>query len=69
MQRLALALATPRPWQRIADPERARGYFEALARHLLTTVRDQLAVVEREERAAKQFALAQRRTTGEVYEV
>jgi hypothetical protein len=38
VKRLAAALATPRPWQRIADPERARGYFEAHTR--LATAHD-----------------------------
>jgi hypothetical protein len=53
VQRLAVALATPRPWQRIVDAERAHGYFKGRARHLLSTVHDWLAVVEREEEAAK----------------
>jgi hypothetical protein len=33
--RLATALIVPHPGQRIADPERARAYFEAQARRLL----------------------------------
>jgi hypothetical protein len=36
---LAAALATPRPWQRITDPDRARRYFETSARRLLTAAR------------------------------
>jgi exodeoxyribonuclease-5 len=52
VRRLATALAIPRPWQRIADLERARSYFEARARHLLATARDPVALVEREERLA-----------------
>jgi hypothetical protein len=53
MQRLVAALMTPRTWQRITDPERARSYFEARARRMLaTTASDPLALVEREERSA-----------------
>jgi hypothetical protein len=56
VQRLAAALMTPRPWMRITDPERARGYFEARARHVLATAaRDPLAVVEREELCVKRL--------------
>jgi hypothetical protein len=36
VQRLAAALATPRPWQRITDPERAHAYFEGRAKRMLT---------------------------------
>jgi hypothetical protein len=57
VQRLAAALASPRPWQRIVDPERARGYFEGRARRWLATANDPLAVVEREERAAERFSI------------
>jgi exodeoxyribonuclease-5 len=52
VHRLSAALATPRPWQRITDPVRARSYFEAHARHLLAPARDPVALVEREERLA-----------------
>jgi hypothetical protein len=52
VQRLTAALMRPRPWMRITDPERARGYFEARARHMLATTSDPLALVEREERSA-----------------
>jgi hypothetical protein len=61
VQRLATALAVSGPWQRITDPDRARSYFEARARHLFTTAGDPLALVEREERAAARWAA----TTGE----
>jgi hypothetical protein len=54
VQRLATALAVPRPWQRITDPDRSRSYFEARARHWLASAGDPLALVEREERAAAQ---------------
>jgi hypothetical protein len=57
VQRLTVALATPRPWLRVTNPERARSYFEARARGMLTSVHDQLSLVEREEREAKPFAL------------
>jgi hypothetical protein len=57
VQRLAIALMTPRPWQRVTDPVRARVYFEARARHVLATARTSpLALVEREEQIASQFA-------------
>jgi hypothetical protein len=53
VQRLAAAMMTPRPWQRITDAARARAYFEARARHMLAaTIGDRLALIEREERAA-----------------
>jgi hypothetical protein len=58
VQRLATALMTPRPWQRITDPVRARGYFEARARHLLSRAKDPIAEIEREEQVARQFATA-----------
>jgi hypothetical protein len=54
--RLATALGALRPWQRITDPERARGYFEARARHMLATASDPLALVEREERETARWA-------------
>jgi hypothetical protein len=57
VQRLAAALMTPRPWQRVTDPVRARSYFEARARHLLSRAKDPLAEVEREEAAARPFAM------------
>jgi hypothetical protein len=43
---------------RISDPVRARAYFEAPARHLLTRAANPLAETEREEQAARQFAAA-----------
>jgi hypothetical protein len=49
------ALATSRPWQHIADPDRARG-FEARPRHMLATAHDSLVLVECEERAAARWA-------------
>jgi hypothetical protein len=53
LRRLTAALMIARPWMHITDPERARGYFEARARHMLaTTTGDLLAFVEREERTA-----------------
>jgi hypothetical protein len=53
LHRLATALATPRTWMRITDPERAAGYYRARALHMLaTTTGDPLALVEREERSA-----------------
>jgi hypothetical protein len=59
VQRLVAALMTPRPWMRITDPERARGYFEARARHILATRSgDLLALIEREERAAERWAVS-----------
>jgi hypothetical protein len=57
VQRLATAIATPRPWHHIADPERARGYFEAVARRLLATARDPVAMIAREEREAERWAV------------
>jgi hypothetical protein len=43
---------------RIADPDHARSYFEARARHMLATASDgPLALIEREERAAKRWAV------------
>jgi hypothetical protein len=56
--RLAAAVGVPRPWQHIADPERARGCFAAQARRLFGTARDPLALVEREERVAARWATA-----------
>ncbi len=50
VQRLATALCTPRPWMRFADPVKARRYFEARARHMLSGALEPAAVVEREER-------------------
>jgi hypothetical protein len=58
VQRLAASLACPRPWMRIADPERAAGYFRARALHMLTRASDcatRLALVEREEGAAARW--------------
>jgi hypothetical protein len=56
VQRLAAALMTERPWQRIADSELARTYFEARARHMLATGSgDPLALIEREELCAKRL--------------
>jgi hypothetical protein len=57
VQRLATGLMVPRPWQRITDPARARAYFEARARHLLSRATNPLAEVEREEQVAAQFIL------------
>jgi hypothetical protein len=56
VQRLAAAMMVPRPWQRVTDPVRARAYFEARARHLLSRAKDPLAETEREEQIARQFA-------------
>jgi hypothetical protein len=58
--RLTAALATPRPWQRIADPDRAGAYFEARARHMLATARDPVAheaLIRREEREAERWVV------------
>jgi hypothetical protein len=57
-QRLATALMVPRPGQRITDPARARAYFEARARHLLSRAKNPLAEIEREEHIARLFAAA-----------
>jgi hypothetical protein len=59
VQRLAAALMTPRPWMRITNPELARAYFEARARHMLATASDDpLALIEREERGVSPAARA-----------
>jgi hypothetical protein len=62
--RLAAALATPRPFQRISgDPDRALAYFQRRARHMLSTARgreDQLNIVVCEERLAAKYATNQR---------
>jgi exodeoxyribonuclease-5 len=52
VQRLATALATPRPWQRPTDPERALRYFEGRAKQMLAAARDPATLVAREERLA-----------------
>jgi exodeoxyribonuclease-5 len=52
VQRLATALATPRPWQRRVDPERALRYFEGRAKQMLAAARDPATLVAREERLA-----------------
>jgi hypothetical protein len=48
VQRLAVALARPRPWMHVADPERAASYFRARALHMLAAAHDPVALVERE---------------------
>jgi hypothetical protein len=63
VQRLAAALATPRPWMHVADPERAASYFRARALHMLAAVRDPVAVAEREEREAARWAASTTGTT------
>jgi hypothetical protein len=66
--RLAAALATPRPFQRLSgDPGRALAYFSARARHLLSTARgceDQLTIVVREERLAAKCTTTNQRNKG-----
>jgi hypothetical protein len=52
VQRLAAALAKPRPWQRATDPELALRYFEGRAKQMLAIARDPVALVEHEERLA-----------------
>jgi hypothetical protein len=55
VQRLSTALARPRPWQSITDPERAQAYFEAQARQRLSMLGDLLArglLVQAEEALA-----------------
>jgi hypothetical protein len=47
-------------WQRIVDAGRARSYFEARARHMLSRAQDPLAEVEREERLAAELATTRR---------
>jgi hypothetical protein len=66
--RLAAALATPRPFQRLSgDPARALAYFQSRARHMLSTARgheDQFNVVVREERLAAKCATTNQRNKG-----
>jgi hypothetical protein len=66
--RLAAALATPRPYQRISgDPDRALAYFRNSARRLLSTARgheDQLIIVVREEQLAAKCTTTNQRNKG-----
>jgi hypothetical protein len=55
VRRLAAALGTPRPWQRITDPVHAAPYFRARALRLLAQARDPAALVAREEAEARRW--------------
>jgi len=55
VERLARAMATPRPWQRVTDPQRGLAYFRGQARRRLTAI-DPIArglLVQAEEAAAR----------------
>lgn len=57
VERLACAMARPRRWQRIVDPERDLAYYQVGARHRLAAL-DPLArglLLQIEEAAARKF--------------
>jgi hypothetical protein len=62
VQRLAVALAAPRPWQRMTDPEKALAYFRAQGRRRLAPL-DPLArwlLVQAEEAEARRWRVGSR---------